>query len=147
MWRGYRLPNGKLGCAAALSNVFKPAGITTVGRPLVTVLRKQLLSKGGQDKLVGVFSEIIVRNGEGGEISDAALRKDCKPGDILLAFSSSPRNLNGGTSAHCGIMGKCSSGSYIVYTNNYIDGIWTEIEIHQMFDCYPYLQLLRPRGK
>jgi hypothetical protein len=147
MWRGYGLPDGKLGCAAALSNVLKQAGITRVGSPLVTVLRRQLIAKSSSAKGASDFSEIIVRNGEGSEISNEVLLKDCKAGDILLAFISPPKNLNGGTSAHCGIMGKYSGGSFPVYTNNYMDGIWTEIDIHQMFDCYPYVRLLRLRVK
>jgi hypothetical protein len=27
-----------------------------------------------------------------------------------------------------------------------MDGIWTEVEIHQMFDYYPYIRLLRFSG-
>ena len=33
-----------------------------------------------------------------------------------------------------------------VYTNNWMDGIWTEVEIHQMFDAYPYVRLIRLGG-
>lgn len=133
MWKGYSLANGKLGCAAALCNVLKKAGITSVSSSLVTAMRRQMLSSPNG------CSERIVRNGEGQEISNAALLKDCMPGDILLAFKEPPNKTNGGTSAHCGIMGQATQ----VYTNNWMDGIWTEVEIHQMFDYYPYIRLLR----
>lgn len=133
MWKGYGLPNGKLGCAAALCNVLKKAGVSSVRTPLVTAMRRQLLNSRT------ICSERIIRNGEGREINDKALLKDCQPGDILLAFEEPPSKLNGGTSAHCGIMGEATQ----VYTNNWVDGIWTEVEIHQMFDYYPYIRLLR----
>lgn len=133
MWKGYGLANGKLGCAAALCNVLKKAGINGVSSALVTTVRSQMLSS-----IVGC-SERVIRNGEGAEISDAVLVKDCMPGDILLAFKEPPNKLNGGTSAHCGIMGQATQ----VYTNNWMDGVWTEVEIHQMFDYYPYIRLLR----
>ncbi len=133
MWKGYGLPNGKLGCAAALCNVLKKAGVSSVRTPLVTAMRRQLLSS------PTVCSERIIRNGEGRDLNDKVLLKDCQPGDILLAFEEPPSKLNGGTSAHCGIMGEATQ----VYTNNWVDGIWTEVEIHQMFDYYPYIRLLR----
>lgn len=133
MWKGYGLPNGTLGCAAALCNVLKKAGVSSVRTPLVTAMRRQLLNSRT------ICSERIIRNGEGREINDKALLKDCQPGDILLAFEEPPSKLNGGASAHCGIMGEATQ----VYTNNWADGIWTEVEIHQMFDYYPYVRLLR----
>lgn len=133
MWKGYGLPNGTLGCAAALCNVLKKAGIERVSSPIVTAMRRQLLTT-----KVGC-TERIIRNGEGQEIDDAILLKECRPGDILLAFSEPPNKLNGGANAHCGIMGQ---GTHI-YTNNWNDGIWTDVEIHQMFDYYPYIRLLR----
>lgn len=137
MWKGYGLPNGTLGCAAALCNVLKKAGVSSVRTPLVTAMRRQLLNSRT------ICSERIIRNGEGREINDKALLKDCQPGDILLAFEEPPSKLNSGTSAHCGIMGEATQ----VYTNNWVDGIWTEVEIHQMFDYYPYIRLLRLGGK
>lgn len=137
MWKGYGLANGKLGCAAALCNVLKKAGISDVSSALVTAMRRQLLrSRTGA-------RERIVRNGEGQAIDNGALLKDCQPGDILLAFMEPPSKLNGGTSAHCGIMGQGTR----VYTNNWMDGIWTDVEIHQMFDYYPYIRLLRLGSK
>ncbi len=137
MWKGYGLANGTLGCSAALCNVLKKAGITNVRSALVTAMRRQLLTSP-----IGC-SERIIRNNEGQEISDTVLLKDCQPGDILLAFKEPPSKLNGGTSAHCGIMGLATH----VYTNNWMDGIWTDVEIHQMFDYYPYIRLLRLGSK
>jgi hypothetical protein len=133
MWKGYGLANGTLGCAAALCNVLKKAGINNVSSALVTAMRRQLLS------IPAGCQERIVRNGEGQEIDDTVLLKYCQPGDILLAFKEPPSKTNGGASAHCGIMGQSTH----VYTNNWTDGIWTEVEIHQMFDYYPYIRLLR----
>lgn len=133
MWKGFGLANGTLGCAAAVSNVLRQAGISSVRSPLVTAMRLQLLRQSN-----GCL-ERVIRDGEGEEIDDAVLLKDCQPGDILLAFRDPPSKLNAGTSAHCGIMGQGTQ----VYTNNWMDGIWTEVEIHQMFDAYPYVRLLR----
>lgn len=133
MWKGYGLPDGRLGCAAALSNVLKKAGVDKVKSPLVTAMRRQILNN-----TLGC-RERTIRSGEGKEINDKMLLKDCRPGDILLAFIDPPNKINAGTSAHCGIMGV---GTH-VYTNNWMDGIWTEVEIHQMFDYYPHIRLLR----
>ncbi|CAN5321581.1 hypothetical protein BH11CYA1_BH11CYA1_15230 [soil metagenome] len=141
MWKpGYGLDKGTLGCAAALCNVLKEAGNGSVHSALVTVVRRQLLASPNR------CTELIVRNGEGREIEDSKLLKLCQPGDILLAFLESPSKLNGGPNAHCGIMGQGTQ----VLTNNWNDGIWTQVEIHQMFDSYPYVRLLRfvpPAGR
>ncbi|HEY9758363.1 MAG TPA: hypothetical protein V6C97_24570 [Oculatellaceae cyanobacterium] len=136
VWRGYGLPNGKLGCAAALCNVLKKAGISEIKTPMVTTMRRQLLASP-----LGC-TERIIRNGSGTQIDDTILLKDCRPGDIILAFNEPPSKLNGGANAHCGIMGQNTQ----VYTNNWMDGIWTEVEIHQMFDYFPYIRLLRLGG-
>jgi hypothetical protein len=100
-------------------------------------MRKQLL-----ESPLGC-SERVIRNGEGLEIKNTVLLKDCQPGDILLAFKQPPSKPNGGTSAHCGIMGQATR----VYTNNWMDGTWTDVEIHQMFDYFPYIRLLRLGAK
>ncbi len=132
MWHGYGLTKGTLGCSAAICNVLKKAGDSSLHTPVVTVLRRQLITAKG-------CKELVVRNGEGKEIEDKVLLKLCKPGDILVAFKESPSKLNGGPNAHCGIMGQGTQ----IYTNNWMDGIWTEVEIHQKFDYYPYVRLLR----
>ena len=134
MWRpGYGLANGTLGCAAAVSNVFKANGNQSVHSAVVTVMRRQLLAP------PNLCQEFVIRNGEGKSINDAVLLKNSQPGDILLAFMEAPSKINGGPNAHCGVMGVGTQ----VFTNNWLDGIWTEVEIHQMFDYYPYVRLLR----
>lgn len=140
MWKpGYGLNKGTLGCAAALCNVLKQTGVNTVHSAMVTVVRRQLLAA------PNCCHEIVIRNGGGKStdfnkaIDDALLMKNIQPGYILMAFMESPNKLNGGPNAHCGIMGKGTQ----VFTNNWNDGIWTEVEIHQMFDYYPYIRLLR----
>jgi hypothetical protein len=133
MWKpGYRLSNGKLGCAAAVCNVLKKAGIKQVSTAGVVAMRNQLLSLPGSQ-------EFKIRSAEGSEIDDAKLLKIAQPGDIVLAFHEPPSKANSGPNAHCGVMGAGSQ----VYTNNWMDGIWTEVEIHQMFDYYPYIRLIR----
>lgn len=132
MWIGYGLPSGKLGCSAALCNVLKKAGVTSAHSATVTVARRQLLAS-------GMATEIVVRNGEGTEIDDAKLKKLAHPGDVLLAFMHPPSKPNGGPDAHCGIMGADAN----VFTNDWNDGIWKELNIHLMFDYYPYVRLLR----
>jgi hypothetical protein len=137
MWKpGYGLAKGTLGCAAAVSNVLKASGNSSVHSAVVTVMRRQLLAP------PNLCREFVVRNGEGRAIDDAVLLRCCQPGDILLGFKAPPSALNGGANAHCGIMGQGTQ----VFTNNWMDGIWTEVEIHQMFDYYPYIRLLRFSG-
>lgn len=134
MWKpGYGLAKGTLGCAAAVSNVLKANGNQSVHSAVVTVMRRQLLAPPNRCR------EFVIRNGEGGAIDDGVLLKCCHPGDILVAFKAAPNQSNGGANAHCGIMGEGTQ----VFTNNWLDGIWTEVEIHQMFDYYPYVRLLR----
>ena len=134
MWKpGYGLSKGTLGCAAALCNVLKASGNRSVNSAMVTVARRQLLAAPNHCR------EVVIRNGEGKVISDAILVKNCQPGDILLAFMEPPTKLNGGPNAHCGIMGEGTK----VFTNNWLNGIWTEVDVHQMFDYYPYVRLLQ----
>ncbi len=134
MWKpGYGLANGKLGCAAAVCNVLKKSGIETVSSAGVVAMRGQLLTRCAGSK------EFVIRNGDGTQIDDTKLTAVARPGDIVLAFMEPPSKPNGGPRAHCGIMGDGTN----VYTNNWMDGIWTEVEIHQMFDYYPYIRLIR----
>jgi len=134
LWKpGYGLSVGTLGCAAAVCNVLKKAGVSKISTPVVTVMRRQLLQKG--------CAEFVVRNGprDGKEIDDRVLLKLCRPGDILVATLEPPGRLNGGGNAHCGIMAQ----GVQIYTNNWTNGIWTEVNVHQMFDYYPHVRLLR----
>ncbi len=137
MWKpGYGLANGKLGCAAAVCNVLKKAGVNKINTARVVDMRRQLLALPNSE-------EFKIRSGEGKEIDDTVLLKTAQPGDIVLAFAEPPSKPNGGPHAHCGVMGKGTQ----VYTNNWMDGIWTEVEIHQMFDYYPYIRLIRLKAK
>jgi len=133
MWKGYGLPNGTLGCAAALSNVLKAAGVSTAHSAAVVQVRRQLLT----DK--SKVQELIIRNGPQEELKDDKLNALAQPGDIVLAFAKPPSNPNGGPDAHCGILATPTD----IFTNDWNDGIWKKVNIHQMFDYYPYLRLVR----
>lgn len=134
MWKGYGLANGYLGCAAALSNVLNLAGYKQAHSAAVTAVRNQLLAK--KD---GV-RKLIIRDGPKEELLDSKLLSLAKPGDIVLAFAKPPgTSWNGGGDAHCGILATPTD----IYTNDWNDGIWKKVNIHQMFDYYPYLRILR----
>lgn len=133
MWKGYGLPNGYLGCAAAVSNVLKKASVNDAHSAGVVIMRNQIL----QGK--HVCYEFVVKDGSSDQIDDQLLLKKSKPGDILLAFRDPPSRPNTGGSAHCGIMGDAPN----VYTNDWNDGIWKKLNIHMMFDSYRYVRLLR----
>jgi len=136
MWKGYGLPSGKLGCAAALCNVLQEGGVTDAHSATVIVVRNQLLY--GKTK----FKELVLRNHEGDGIDDAKLKSIARPGDVVLAFMKAPPNPNGGPNAHCGIMGENGE----IFTNDWNDGIWKGLNIHLMFDYYPYIRLIRLSG-
>lgn len=131
MWFGYGLPNGKLGCAAAVCNVLKKADFTRAHSAAVVIMRSQLMADG--------WTELVLRNGEGTQIDDTRLQKIARPGDIVVAFTDPPTKPNRGPNAHCGIMGN----GKLIYTNDWMDGVWKELDIHLMFDYYPYVRLLQ----
>lgn len=133
MWTGYGLSEGTLGCAAALSNVLKIAGITDAHSAAVVPLRSQLLH-GSHEVL-----ELKLKNGELKPIDNELILNLAHPGDILLAFSEPPNKPNLGGHAHCGIM----SFGLFVFTNDWNDGIWKRVDIHSMFDGYSYIRLIR----
>jgi hypothetical protein len=133
LWKpGYGLSVGTYGCSAAICNILKKIGIKNVSSALVTVMRRQLLNNAH-------CSELTVRDGKGTQIDDAVLLKLGRPGDILVATMEPPGRLNGGGNAHCGIMGNGTQ----IYTNDWNNGIWSSVNVHQMFDAYPYVKLLR----
>lgn len=133
LWNpGYGLGKGTFGCSAAICNLLKRNGIKNVSSALVTVMRRQLLTNAH-------CTELVVRDGKGKQIDDTILLKLAKPGDILVATMEPPGKLNGGGNAHCGIMGDGTQ----IYTNDWNNGIWSEVNVHQMFDYYPYVRLLR----
>jgi hypothetical protein len=133
MWKGYGLSSGTLGCAAALSNVLKQGGVDDAHSAAVIVVRNQLLH--GKTKA----KELVLRNSEGDAIDEAKMKSIGHPGDVVLAFMKPPPNPNGGPNAHCGILGENGE----IYTNDWNDGIWKEVNIHLMFDSYPYIRLIR----
>jgi hypothetical protein len=133
MWKGYGLSSGALGCAAALSNVLKQGGVADAHSAAVIVVRNQLLHGKAKAK------ELVLRNSEGVGINDAKLKSIAHPGDVVFAFMKPPPNPNGGPNAHCGILGENGD----IYTNDWNDGIWKSLNIHLMFDYYPYIRLIR----
>lgn len=132
MWKGFGLPSGTLGCAAALSNVLAKAGMQGIRSPLVVSVRRQMLQKNGA-------REIWLKENSADPVSNEKLRQLVKPGDVLFAFAEAPTKLNGGPNAHCGIMSTATD----VYTNDWNDGIWKEVNIHKMFDFYKYVSVVR----
>ena len=133
MWLGYGLSSGLLGCAAAVSNVLKNAGVKDAHSAGVVMMRNQLM-RGAHN-----YKEIILKNGSDDYIPDDLLQKSAQPGDILLAFMEIPSKPNLGSNAHCGIMGDGIN----VYTNDWKDGIWKYVNIHRMFESYRHIRLLR----
>ncbi len=133
MWTGYGLSTGYLGCAAAVSNVLKKAGFSAGHSAAVTQLRNQLLAS-------KCAREFVIRSGPKEELLDSKLNAIARPGDIVLAFAKPPEsNWNGGGNAHCGILGAPTE----ICTNDWNDGIWKKLNIHLMFDAYPYLRIIR----
>ncbi|MBS1953947.1 MAG: hypothetical protein JST89_07175 [Cyanobacteria bacterium SZAS-4] len=133
MWLGYGLKTGYLGCAAAVSNVLKKAGSSAGHSAAVTQLRNQLLAS-------KCAREFIIRRGPKEELLDSKLNSIARPGDIVLAFAKPPESdWNGGGNAHCGIL----SAATEICTNDWNDGIWKKLNIHLMFDYYPYLRIIR----
>lgn len=133
MWYGYGLRTGFLGCSAAVCNVLESAGIKRAHSAAVSIMRNQLLRSPPS------CEEFILKDGTDSDINDEVLLKFSKPGDILVAFVESPSKPNLGGNAHCGIMGDTTT----VYTNDWNDGIWKEVNIHRMFDYYSHVRLLR----
>lgn len=134
MWKnGYGLPSGGLGCAASVSNVLNKAGIAYVRTPVTLYMRRQIL--GGKLKV----KEFVIKNGEKGAIDDTRLKEIARRGDVLVAFMNPLPGGNIGPKAHCGIIG---APGY-VYTNDWNDGIWKHGNIHDYFDSYRYIRVLR----
>lgn len=133
MWKGYGLASGYLGCAAAVSNVLKKSGYSSAHSAAVVVMRNQMLSSKHA-------REIVIRNGPKEELLDSKLEKLAQPGDVVVAFMKPPeKNFNGGGNAHCGILSTATE----ICTNDWNDGIWKKLNIHLMFDYYPYLRIIR----
>ena len=134
MWKkGYGLKSGGLGCAASVSNVLNKAGIAYVRTPVTLYMRRQIL----QGKLK--VKEFVIKNGEKGGIDDTRLNEIARRGDVLVAFMNPLPGGNIGPKAHCGIIGAPGH----VFTNDWNDGIWKHGNIHDYFDSYRYIRVLR----
>lgn len=138
MWHGYGLPSGKLGCAAAVSNVLKASGVKGVSSAAVYIVRRQLLKHPDY-----VATEVCVQKGRTSGVDTKTFMSVSKPGDVLLAFSDPPDRPNLGPNAHCGFVG--TDGK--VYTNDWNDGIWKYAPVEQYFSFYPYLYVVRLTAK
>lgn len=138
MWHGYGLPNGKLGCAAAVSNVLKNAGVRGVSSAAVVFIRRQILNHPRYSA-----QEFCIKKAGPEGVDTRAFQAVSRPGDVLLAFMEPPTKPNLGTSAHCGIVGKDGN----VYTNDWNDGIWKYAPIEQYFSYFPYIYVIRLKTK
>lgn len=138
MWHGYGLATGKLGCAAAVCNVLKQAGVSGVNSAAVYVMRRQLLKH-----KAFTAQEFCVKKSKDTGVDATAFKGVAKPGDVLLAFNEPPDKPNLGPNAHCGFVG--SAGN--VYTNDWNDGIWKYAPVEQYFSYYPYIYVIRLTAK
>lgn len=138
MWHGYGLSSGKLGCAAAVSNVLKNAGVLGVNSAAVVIIRRQILNHPKYSA-----QEICVKKAGPSGLDAQTFQTLSRPGDVLLAFMEPPTKPNLGPNAHCGFVG--TDGN--VYTNDWNDGIWKYAPIEQYFSYYPYIYVIRLKPK
>ena len=137
MWFGYGLPNGKLGCAAALSNVLRSAGYPVAKSAAVVVVRGQLLKSSLNVK------EIAVKHSKAQGIDPLTLKELSQPGDLIFGYMTLPTNPNYGPNAHCGVV----SDNGEVYANDWNDGIWKRAEADTFFGFYPHVYVMRVAEK
>lgn len=131
MWFGYGLPDGTLGCAAALCNVLNKAGCKQAHSAGVRIVYSQL------KKMPGV--KHFKLKGEGSDLTANVLASQTQPGDVLLAFNNPPPAPNTGSHAHCGIIGPGGQ----IYTNDWNDGIWKLAEYQRYFSHYKHVYIFR----
>lgn len=123
LWRnGYGLGNGRLGCAASVSEVLKDAGVRGVRSAGVAQTAEQLTRQGwtqhsGLDK--------------------------AEPGDVVVVVRRSGWR-NGGGGAHIGVVGENGK----VYHNKSSTGRWTEDSLQRTFGGGMSRFILKPpRGR
>lgn len=133
MWYGFGLSSGKLGCAAALSNVLSKSGINVARSAAVVVVRRQLLKSSLKVK------ETRIKNSKGYGVDVKKLQSASQPGDLIFGYMSSPERPNIGPDAHCGVV--AAQGE--VFANDWNDGIWKRVEADKFFAWYPYLYVMQ----
>lgn len=137
MWSGFGLPNGKLGCAAALSNVLKNAGYPVAKSAAVVVVRRQLL------KSPLKVSEVALKHSKELGVDPKIFSGVSQPGDLIFGYMSLPNKPNMGADAHCGVVGE----NGYVYANDWNDGIWKRAKPDQFFGFYPHIYVIRIADK
>ncbi|MBC7998739.1 MAG: hypothetical protein IAF58_12395 [Leptolyngbya sp.] len=137
MWTGYGLANGKLGCAAALSNVLKKSGCNYAHSAAVVVIRKQLLNSPLN------LQEISIKKSEAYGVDQNLLRKIASPGDLIFGYKTTPDKPNTGGDAHCGVVAANSN----VYGNDWGDGVWKRVEVDRYFAWYPFVYVIKTNSK
>lgn len=145
MWYGFGLPSGKLGCAAALSNVLNKSGVAVAHSAAVVILRRQLL------KSTFDVRETPVKSSKGYGVDIGRLKAASQPGDLIFGYTSTPDKPNLGPDAHCGVVAEDGE----VFANDWNDGIWKRVEADAFFAWYPYIYVMRvckpelanPKGK
>lgn len=133
MWFGYGLPNGRLGCAAALSNVLKKAGYPVAKSAAVVVVRRQLLNSSLNAK------ETAVKHSKDSGVDLKKLREISQPGDLIFGYMTTPDKPNMGPDAHCGVVAENGE----VFANDWNDGIWKRAEADRFFGFYPHIYVMR----
>lgn len=137
MWTGYGLPNGKLGCAAALCNVLKKSGCNYAHSAAVVVIRKQLLNSPLN------LQEISIKKSETYGVDRSLLKKIASPGDLIFGYKTTPDKPNSGGDAHCGVV--AANGD--VYGNDWGDGLWKRVEVDRYFAWYPFVFVIKTSSK
>lgn len=137
MWFGYGLPSGKLGCAAALSNVLKNAGYPQAKSAAVVFVRRQLLNSSLNAK------ETAVKHSKEQGVDLKKLREVSQPGDLIFGYMTTPDKPNMGPDAHCGVVAENGD----VFANDWNDGIWKRAEADRFFGFYPHIYVIRIGNK
>lgn len=134
MWIGFGLPDGRLGCAAALSNVLKKAGYPVAKSAVVVVVRRQLLSSASLNA-----KETGFKHSKDNGVDLKKLREVSQPGDLIFGYMTTPDKPNMGPDAHCGVVAENGE----VFANDWNDGIWKRAEADRFFGFYPHIYVMR----